>query len=60
MSSMAVSQTMKRINVDQPLSSNFLTRELGKTLAEEFEGPAFSKSAYLKNVPVYISRLYRF
>jgi deoxyhypusine synthase len=49
-----VSQTMKRINVDQPLSSNFLTRELGKTLAEEFEGPGILKSAYLKNVPVYI------
>ncbi|HMU31099.1 MAG TPA: deoxyhypusine synthase family protein, partial [Nitrospira sp.] len=49
-----VSQTMKRLNVDQPLSSNFLTRELGKTLAEEFEGPGILKSAYLKNVPVYI------
>ena len=49
-----VSQTMKRINVGEPLSSNYLTRELGKTLAEEFEGPGILKSAYLKNVPVYI------
>ena len=49
-----VSLTLKRINPDVPLSSHLLTRELGKTLTEEFEGPGILKSAYLKNVPVYI------
>jgi deoxyhypusine synthase len=49
-----VSQTMKRIANDQPLSSETLTRELGKTLAEEFAGPGILKSAYQKRVPVYI------
>ena len=49
-----VSLTLKRINSDQPLSSHLLTRELGKTLTEEFEGPGILKSAYLKHVPVYI------
>jgi deoxyhypusine synthase len=49
-----VAQTMKRINHDQPLSSEILTRELGKTLAEEFEGDGILKSAYIKKVPVYI------
>ena len=49
-----VSQTLKRVNHEEPLSSELLTRELGKTLAEEFEGDGILKSAYLKNVPVYI------
>ncbi|HJT18999.1 MAG TPA: deoxyhypusine synthase family protein [Nitrospira sp.] len=49
-----VAQTMKRIDHDQPLSSEILTRELGKTLAEEFDGSGILKSAYLKKVPVYI------
>jgi deoxyhypusine synthase len=49
-----VSQTLKRVNPEQPLSSEALTRELGKTLAEEFEGDGILKSAYLKKVPVYI------
>lgn len=49
-----VSQTLKRINADQPLSSEILTRELGRTLAEEYEGSGILKSAYLKKVPVYI------
>jgi deoxyhypusine synthase len=49
-----VARTLKRIKPDQPLSSETLTRELGKTLAEEFEGDGILKSAYLKNVPVYI------
>jgi deoxyhypusine synthase len=49
-----VAQTTKRINHDQPLSSEILTRELGKTLAEEFEGDGILKSAYIKKVPVYI------
>ena len=49
-----VSLTLKRINSDQPSVSALLTRELGKTLTDEFEGPGILKSAYLKNVPVYI------
>ncbi len=49
-----VAQTMKRIDPEQPLSSEMLTRELGKTLAEEFDGSGILKSAYLKKVPVYI------
>jgi deoxyhypusine synthase len=49
-----VSQTLKRLDADQPLSSARLTRELGKTLADEYEGIGILKSAYLKNVPVYI------
>jgi deoxyhypusine synthase len=49
-----VSQTMKRLNTEQPLSSETLTRELGKTLAEEFPGAGILKSAYQKQVPVYI------
>jgi deoxyhypusine synthase len=49
-----VAQTLKRVNHDQPLSSEILTRELGKTLAEEFDGDGILKSAYLKKVPVYI------
>ena len=49
-----VSQTLKRVNHEEPLSSQVLTRELGKTLADEFDGDGILKSAYLKNVPVYI------
>ncbi len=49
-----VAKTMKRIDPDRPLSSELLTRELGKTLADEFDGAGILKSAYLKNVPVYI------
>src|SRR5690348_17246031 len=49
-----VAQTMKRIDHDHPLSSEVLTRELGRTLAEEFDGAGILKSAYLKKVPVYI------
>ena len=49
-----VAQTMKRIDQDQSLSSEILTRELGKTLAEEYDGDGILKSAYLKKVPVYI------
>ena len=49
-----VAQTLKRLNQDQPLSSEMLTRELGKTLAEELESEGILKSAYLKKVPVFI------
>ena len=49
-----VGETLKRLSPDQPLSSEILTRELGRTLQEQFEGAAILKSAYLKGVPVYI------
>ena len=49
-----VGQTMKRISPEQPLSSELLTYELGRTLAEGFDGDGILKSAYLKKVPVYI------
>ncbi len=49
-----VAQTMKRIPQDATLSSELLTRELGKTLAEEYEGVGILKSAYNMGVPVFI------
>jgi deoxyhypusine synthase len=49
-----VAQTMKRMDHDRSLSSEILTRELGKTLAEEYDGAGILKSAYVKNVPVFI------
>ncbi len=49
-----VGQTLKRLPVDAPLSSEILTRELGKTLADAHSGTGILKSAYLKGVPVYI------
>lgn len=49
-----VGQMLKRLPVDRPLSSEILTRELGKTLAEEHGGTGILKSAYQKGVPVYI------
>ncbi len=49
-----VSQTLKRLHPDEPLSSEILTRELGRTLVDEHEGTGILKSAYLKKVPIYI------
>ncbi|NKB81042.1 MAG: deoxyhypusine synthase [Nitrospirales bacterium] len=49
-----VGQTLKRLDPSQSLSSALLTRELGRTLVDEFKGPGILKSAFLKNVPVYI------
>ena len=49
-----VGDTLKRLNPNQAMSSELLTRELGQTLNEQFEGPAILKSAYLKDVPVFI------
>jgi deoxyhypusine synthase len=48
-----VGDTLKRVGTEQ-LSSELLTRELGRTLAEQFEEPGILKSAFLKKVPVYI------
>ena len=47
-------ETLNRLDPDQPLSSEVITRELGRTLADKFEGPGVLKSAFLKKVPVYI------
>ena len=49
-----VSRTMKRIGEDQTLSSELFTREVGKTLAEEYDGTGILKSAYVKKVPIFI------
>ncbi len=46
MSSTSSRDTMKRLNHDQPLSSEIITRELGKTLTEELDGDGILKSAY--------------
>jgi len=47
-------ETLNRLDPRQPLSSEMLTRELGRTLANEFEGPGILKSAFQKDVPVFI------
>ena len=49
-----VTQTLKRMDMRTPLSSERLTREVGRTLDEEFDGAGILKSAYRKKVPVYI------
>ncbi|MGH7254799.1 MAG: deoxyhypusine synthase family protein, partial [Nitrospirales bacterium] len=49
-----VGRTLQRIGSETLLSSELVTRELGRTLAEEFEGAGILKSAFLKQVPVYI------
>lgn len=49
-----VAQTLKRIPTDIPLSSELLTRELGRTLVDEHDGTGILKSSFLNGVPVYI------
>jgi len=49
-----VSQTLKRLTPDTPISSEILTREIGKTLHDHYDGPGILKSAYEQDVPVYI------
>lgn len=49
-----VSRTLKRVPPEQVLSSEILTKELGRTLVDEQGGAGILKSAYLKDVPVYI------
>ena len=46
--------TLNRLDLDEPLSSEILNRELGRTLAEQFSGPGILKSAFLQEVPVYV------
>ena len=48
------STTLNRLRPGDPLSSELLTRELGRTLNEQFPGPGILKSAFLQQVPVYI------
>lgn len=49
-----VEDTLKRIGSKEQLSSELLTAELGRTLADRFDGPGVLKSAFVKKVPVYI------
>ncbi|GJL69070.1 MAG: deoxyhypusine synthase-like protein [Nitrospirales bacterium] len=49
-----VSQTLKRMTPETPISSEILTREIGKTLHDDYEGPGILKSAYEQGVSVYI------
>jgi deoxyhypusine synthase len=49
-----MASTLKRLDADQALSSELLTRELGRTLVEEHHGSGILKSAYERGVPVYI------
>jgi deoxyhypusine synthase len=49
-----VSATLERIPKGAVLYSEFLTRELGRTLAQDHQGDGILKSAYRKGVPVYI------
>lgn len=46
--------TLNRLDPDEPLSSELLNRELGRTLAEHYSGPGILKSAFLQGVPVYV------
>jgi deoxyhypusine synthase len=48
------SKTLERIPRDTLLCSEYVTHELGRTLAEDHKGEGMLKSAYQKNVPVYI------
>lgn len=47
-------KTLERIPPGTKLYSELVTRELGRTLADTFQGEGMLKSAYLKKVPVYI------
>ena len=49
-----VARTLKRIPPDATLSSELLTHEMGRTLVDEHHGTGILKSAYQKNVPVFI------
>jgi len=49
-----VSETLRRVPKGAVLYSEYLTRELGRTLAESYPGEGILKSAYLQKVPVYV------
>lgn len=49
-----VTETLKRLDMKIPLSSERLTYEVGRTLDKEFPGAGILKSAFQKQVPVFI------
>jgi deoxyhypusine synthase len=49
-----VSETLRRVPKGAVLYSEYLTREMGRTLAENYPGDGILKSAYLKKIPVYV------
>ena len=49
-----VGKTLRRLAPDDVLCSESLTRELGRTLAEDYPDEGILKSAYQKKVPVFI------
>lgn len=49
-----VSRALERVSPEQELSSEILSRTLGQVLAEAPDGQGVLRSAYLKNVPVYV------
>jgi len=46
--------TLGRISPDTVLCSHILTRELGRTLVEDYKGDGILRSAYVKGIPVFI------
>jgi deoxyhypusine synthase len=48
------SKAMDRLGHEQMLSSEIICRALGEVLAEDPQGAGVLRSAYLKNVPVYV------
>jgi len=49
-----ISSILDQMDTTKPLSSEMFCRELGKWLTENTNEPGILRSAYLKNVPVYI------
>jgi deoxyhypusine synthase len=48
------SRALDRLGHDRELSSEIVNRALGEVLAEDASGSGVLRSAYLKNVPVYV------
>ncbi|MBT8407159.1 MAG: deoxyhypusine synthase family protein [Deltaproteobacteria bacterium] len=49
-----ISSILDQMDTTKPLSSEMFCRELGKWLMEKTGEPGILRSAYLKNIPVYI------
>src|SRR5437867_24422 len=49
-----VSETLRRVPKGAVLYSEYLTKEMGRTLAESYPGEGILKSAFLKKIPVYV------
>lgn len=49
-----IARVMEEVADDTHLSSESLCRAIGRHLTEHYEGPGILKSAFKKNVPVYI------